>query len=137
MKKMILLISVILSMLCVTNVFAGEIDGIEGISVPEYQTVCGNLPYHDMYSAGGCVCFYPREEFYFSNGCLWQCVNCYTLLATENEPGNAAGLPIGKYASSAWYYSYDVSGLCFFYALSGSYCYGTSLPGYRFNYYYY
>ena len=102
---------------------------------PQYNTVCGNLPYHKMYSHGWADCILPNGDVYINvlNGKMWQCANCNSVLVTEGDIYNNHMSTIGKWGSAMWNdrITTPVSSV---YANNWGYCGSNTLSGYKFYY---
>jgi hypothetical protein len=97
------------------------------------HSVCGDLPYHKMYSSGwGWV--YKNGERYIWGGCAWQCRNCHLVIVTEGDKFYNGMQTIGKYATYQALEKINGYGCVIKDANSYGYSSDNKLPGYKFFY---
>lgn len=96
---------------------------------PYIYTVCGNLPYHDLYSKGlASVTVNGKAQPQIR--CCWQCVNCYMVVATQGEGMQ----PVGDYVMREFYEPISGNG-AIIEATKIYHSDSNTLPDCRFNYY--
>lgn len=126
-------LAIILCLLCCIPALAENIPDIpDGEVAPQYNTVCGNLPYHDMKPKNWGNAILPDGTLYINSGACWQCENCYLVLVTEGDYYLGEMSVIGKWGEVYWYE--PVTGIQnYIYVTNWGYCASNSLPGYRFS----
>ena len=141
MKKRILrqIISVISTIILVTSFT--PVQCMAGFSAngesPNYYTVCGNLPYHQMMpKCMGDVYIGSNPNPYIVNGYCWQCENCYLVLVTEGTIIFDEMTTIGKWGEALYNWPIDTN-VQIVYATSYGYCSQNHMDGYHFDYYHY
>ncbi len=140
MKKrmMYILLMLVVFITSSITVFAAEYEGNEYKEGREegtrYHTVCGTLPYHNMYPRGVGHALYPGGSVYFYSGCCWQCENCYLVLVTQGDYYFGQMETIRKWGSVAW--NERLTTNCNYVVVSNwGYCPNNWMSGYRFNVY--
>jgi len=153
MKKLLM---VVISVVLICNLFSFSILADEindendhlsveenaSLSNPDSPTVYTPCPYGNgicqMYRRGNAFVYNAQTgACVLDNVPCWQCVNCYTVIATSGDPGS--GYSIGYYAFHSCNYQVGAVGTYFSIPNSSALYYtsSSSLQGYNFIYHQY
>lgn len=105
---------------------------------PQYNTVCGSLPYHKMTASGfGTVYLADHSQYIFMGAC-WQCPTCKLVMVTEGDliydvvSESVVMEIIGRYAFYPYSEDINKNGAIIYTPTSYGYCAQNSMDGYRF-----
>lgn len=105
---------------------------------PQYNTVCGNLPYHRMTASGLGTVYLADGSRYILLGACWQCPTCKLVMVTEGDLvydvalGTRVMGTIGRYAFYPEIEDINRNGAIIYTPTSYGYCSQNSMDGYRF-----